>query len=666
MPIQPNVHAIVLAALEKADPGARAAYVEEACAGDGELPQRVESLLRAHETGAALPETPGEAPTVAPPPSGADSGSSPTLGLEPPPAGVGTRVRYVGDYELLEEIARGGMGVVFRARQVSLNRIVALKMILAGQLASEADVQRFKTEAEAAANLDHPNIVPIYEVGEHAGMHYFSMKFIDGGRLAAGRGLTPGDLRAGVKLLATVASAVHHAHQRGILHRDLKPANILVDKHGEPHVTDFGLAKRVSGGGELTQSGAIVGTPSYMAPEQARGAKALSTHIDVYSLGAILYELLTGRPPFQAASPLDTVLQVLEREPDHPLSVRPLADRDLATICMKCLEKDPARRYGAAALLADDLDHWLSGEPISARAVGPIERGWRWCRRKPALASLAAAVVLALVGGAVVSTYFAIEAAARATQAEENARRADDNARRADDNARRADNQAREANRNAQLARDESAKAQAQRLRAERNAYAARAQLLQATWHEAQAGRGLKLLDEQRPAAGAADLRDFEWRLLARWWHSDLLSVAVGDYSANWLSKVAFSPDNRLLAAGSGKTVKVFNAFTGATKQTIRGPFEEVSGIAFSPDGKRLAVLTRGRPQRGKPGRFNFAPALVTVHDLAGGKQVVRFNCRDFWSYDLAYSPDGRLLAMASMGAIELHDSETGKSVRKK
>jgi tetratricopeptide (TPR) repeat protein len=331
-------------------------------------------------------------------------------------------VRYFGDYELLEEIARGGMGVVYRARQLSLNRPVALKMIAAGQLATPAAVQRFHTEAEAGARLDHPHIVPIYEIGKYEGQHYFSMKLIECGTLAGlslkSKVQSPKSVQTAARLIGTVARAVHYAHQRGILHRDLKPTNILLDEQGEPHVTDFGLAKLAEDDSSLTMSSAVLGTPVYMAPEQAAGgAKQLTTAADIYSLGAVLYELLTGRPPFRAETAVETLRQVCEREPVPPHSLNPEVDRDLETICLKCLSKDPQQRYGSAELLAQDLERWREGEPIQARPVGAAEKAWRWCRRRPVVAGLILAVLTALVAGLVVSNWFYLREKAARQQA---------------------------------------------------------------------------------------------------------------------------------------------------------------------------------------------------------------------------------------------------------
>ena len=331
----------------------------------------------------------------------ASTGRRPATGDPAEPRAPGITVRYFGDYELQRALGRGGMGVVYEARQVSLNRPVALKMIKAGVLADEGDLRRFQNEAEAVALLDHPGIVPVYEVGEHDGQRYFSMKLVQGGNLAGRLATFPDDPRRAALLVAVAAEAVHHAHMRGILHRDLKPANILIDAEGHPHVTDFGLAKRVEGDAELTQSGAILGTPSYMSPEQATGRRgSITTATDVYGLGAILYALLTGKAPFGGESVMDTLDAVRTRPPESPRKFNPDSPRDLETICLKCLEKDPRRRYASSQAVADDLHAWLDSRPIAARRVGTAERAWLWCKRRPAVAALTATVLLAAVLGA--------------------------------------------------------------------------------------------------------------------------------------------------------------------------------------------------------------------------------------------------------------------------
>ena len=332
---------------------------------------------------------------------------------------IGSKLRYFGDYELLEEIARGGMGVVYKARQSTLKRIVALKMILSGQLAGEEAVARFYAEAEAAAKLDHPNIVPIFEIGQHNGQHYFSMAYVEGESLA--RKLVAGPLppRDAAQLMKKVADAITYSHIEGVVHRDLKPANVLVDKDGEPRITDFGLAKRIStqsfsgntqeSAANLTTTGQILGTPSYMPPEQASGkSDDVGPLADVYSLGALLYCLVTGRPPFQAASPIDTLLQVLEREPVPPRQLNPDVPRDLETICLKCLEKDCGRRYQSAREFADELQRFLEGRTIAARPASKVERTWRWCRRNPVVAATSALAVAGLLMTVALGIVFAI------------------------------------------------------------------------------------------------------------------------------------------------------------------------------------------------------------------------------------------------------------------
>jgi len=309
-----------------------------------------------------------------------------------------------GDYELLEQIGRGGQGVVFRARQKSLNRIVALKVIGLGQWATEANLKRFRLEAEAAARLEHPGIVPIHEVGERDGSCYFSMKFVEGGQLDAVVRRAPMSIRHAVELIAKVARTVHYAHEHGILHRDIKPGNILLDAKGEPHLTDFGLARLVESESTVTRTLEVLGTPSYMAPEQAVGNNAaISSVTDVYGLGAVLYQLLTGQPPFAGGTTYETIKLVLDTEPRQPRLLNPKIDRDLSTICLKCLEKDPERRYSSALGLAEDLERWLKHEPIQARRTGVITRSRKWVRRNPTSALLAASLIaLAAAAGWIV------------------------------------------------------------------------------------------------------------------------------------------------------------------------------------------------------------------------------------------------------------------------
>ena len=296
----------------------------------------------------------------------------------------------LGDYELLEEIGRGGQGVVFRARQKSLNRIVALKVIGLGQWATQAHLKRFRLEAEAAASLDHPCIVPIYEVGERDGQCYFSMKFVEGGQLDEVVKHTPMSIRQAVELIAKVARTVHYAHEHGILHRDIKPGNILLDAKGEPHLTDFGLARLVESESTITRTVEVLGTPSYMAPEQAAGNNTkLTNATDVYGLGAVLYQLLTGHPPFAGGTTYETIKLLLETEPRPPRLWNAKVDRDLSTICLKCLEKDPQRRCSSALLLAEDLERWLRHEPILARRTGIVHRGKKWLQRNPTAAGIA-------------------------------------------------------------------------------------------------------------------------------------------------------------------------------------------------------------------------------------------------------------------------------------
>ena len=586
---------IFLAALEGHE-AERASFVRAATAGDDDLHREVEALLASHQRAGAFLDA--SALRVAPSPAAVAGSGGVTVAHR-----GDTPVRHFGDYELIEEIARGGMGVVFKARQRSLNRIVALKTIVGGALASPRSVQRFRLEAEAAANLTHPHIVPIYEIGEHDGQHYFSMRLVEGGSLeariaevalsadAGGNGTgARAELAARqariARLMATVARAIHHAHQRGVLHRDLKPANILLDAAGEPQVADFGIAKLLVGDGDMTHTATVVGTPNYMAPEQAAGtAKQLTTAADVFGLGAVMYRLLTGRPPFEGATPMATLQQVIEREPSSPRTHNAAVDRDLETICLTCLNKDPQRRYRSAEAMAEDLDRWLAGVPISARPVTPTERVWRWCRRKPLLAALWLGLATAIVIGFVVSN-----------------------------------TEWRRANRNAATLRE--------------SLYAADMGVAFQSWHTGNIARARELLDQQRPKAGERDLRTFEWRYLFGLTRPrELLTIRS---AATQLWGSAISPDGRLLATGAGDgRIELWDLTSGTPVTTLSASASVVYSAAFSPDGRLLATS-------------NLDTGEVDLWDVASRTKAGRLGRHTGGTFALAFSHDGRTIVSSS------------------
>ncbi len=500
----------------------------------------------------------------------------------------------LGDYELLEEISRGGMGVVYRARQRSLDRVVALKRMVFGPASNPELVKRFRTEATSAAALQHPNIVAIHEVGVHEGQHFFVMDYVEGQSLARLVGNQPLPARRAASYLKTIAEAVHYAHERGILHRDLKPSNVLIDAEDQLHVVDFGLARRLEGDSELTVTGQVLGSPNYLPPEQATAQRGrVSRRTDVYGLGATLYHLLTGRPPFQAESLAQTLDSVLHTEPVGPHLLNPSVPRDLETICLKCLEKEPSRRYLTAQALADELGRFLANEPIHARPLGPAGRVWRWCRRKPQVASLAAAVIVTFLLG-----FGGVLWQLR--------------------------------------------QAEAERRRTEHQAYISYINAAQAAVKDNNPARALELLNLSRLGKGASspveDLRGFEWRYLWQQCQSDAEAL-VGRLSSR-VNSLEVSRDGRwLVAASETGAVKLWSLST--SEEILVAPDRGYPNYAtFSADSRLVLLSDQTADSQG----------TVIAWDILGRRQIAPVYQDDLPVGPMSFSGDGKWLALGAIG----------------
>jgi eukaryotic-like serine/threonine-protein kinase len=560
------------------------------------------------------------------------------------PIGV---IRYFGDYELLEEIARGGMGVVYKARQVSLDRIVAVKMILGGHLARKEFVERFRQEARAAANLQHPNIVAIHEVGEHAGLHYFSMDYVEGQDLAEKvAGLKGGtvDCRRAARWLMTIAETIQYAHEQGTIHRDIKPSNILIDRNDQPRITDFGLAKSLKRNSELTVSGQVMGTPSFLPPEQASGSGvAVGPVSDIYAVGAVLYFLVTGRAPFVGETLEATLSQVLRQEPVPPRRLNPSVPRDLETICLKCLEKDPRWRYGSAQDLADELGRFLEGRPILARPAGPVGEVWRWCKRKPVVAALSAGLILALVLGLAGVTW-------------------------------------------------QWQQAERARLLQRRLGYLAGIRAAQLAIKENKPRLALTLLRQHGSQPGEGeDLRGLEWQYL--WQESRSDAVRTFSHPAR-LKDIALSPDGKwLVSLAWDDQVRVWDTSTGRlVKEFVSQSFPSPrKSLAFSANGAELVfpgpagieIVETSAWSRLQVLQGAGAPLCLSTdgaHLVSTGSdfRVQLWDLRTLTKtalpdgavryYNLALSPDGTRVAFGTanpywgwFGQIQLWDGESGQ-----
>lgn len=501
-----------------------------------------------------------------------------------------------GDYELLEEIGRGGMGVVYRARQLSLDRIVAVKLILSGAYAGEVSIRRFRAEAAAAAKLHHANIVAIHEVGEQDGQPFFSMDYVAGRDLENHAREHPFTAREAARLIQTIAQAIHHAHAQGVVHRDLKPSNILVDGGFEPHITDFGLAKRLTDSQpstpnpQLTLSGQVLGSPSFLPPEQASGKRGqVAPATDVYALGAILYFLLTGRPPFVAETITDTLQEVLNTEPVPTRMLNPSVPRDLETICLKCLEKDPIKRYSTAVALAEELGRFLNREPIRAHPLSAPAKVWRWCRRKPVIAGLAGGCAISLLLGFGGVTW----------------------------QWRRAEQKAFESR---------------------RNLYGQDMILAQMYLETGNTGHAKELLRKHLPLKGEKDLRGWEWRYAWNRCRSDEL-FTLGRQSGSVMT-LALSPDGRTLASGGYESVVIWDLASRRPAKTLAHT-SKVRGLAFTKDGQQLFVgTTDGVVWCWNRESWKQAPVLSDVSSVLS----------------LRISPDGKTLAILGMQYLTLYD----------
>jgi len=601
----------------------------------------------------------------------------------------------VPGYEILEVLGRGGMGVVYKARQLKLNRVVALKMILAGRHATEEDLQRFWLEAEAVAALSHLNIVQVHEVGEHDGYPYFSLEYVEGGTLAEHLRRGPLPFVESAKIAEGIARGAQAAHEQGIIHRDLKPANILlhhgervVPSHGSkrthssqstqqsaltPKVTDFGIAKRLNDSRVLTATGIAAGTPQYMAPEQALASKErpVGPTADVYSIGAVLYEMLCGRPPFDGDNPVEVMNRLISEQPSAPSRFNPSIPRDLETVCLKCLEKEPHRRYSSALALAEDLDRWLAGKPIAARPVSSLGQARRWCHRNPAVAGLLAGIMFVLLVGAATAGTLAVRANKYAEEAARNAKEAHANADEANRQAFESHHHATEAKANEQQAQLARAEEQAHRIeearlrvrategerRRSRELYDAHMNLGLAAWESGHVSSMRTLLEKHRPAGpNDPDPRGFEWYYLSR-----LLRPYEGMMSIQGrVAGVSAVPRSTRWAICSSRYVIFWDASTSRYSHWPSPLEAELTSVTFNRDGGLMAIACRG--------------PFVHVQDMANNRplQTIRL-AGDHQAAGLSFTPDGKTLFVALRveqlrkidGVVVAYDVNSGKELRK-